>query len=355
MPRPRHLAVELDGEGAHPAAWRRVRAVAQVAENAGFTLATFDDSLLPPDGVGPVGRIGAMERAAFAAVHTSVLGLAPVVSTTYSEPFHVSSQLASLDFAAAGRAAWLVATTADAAAASALDRPVVEGAALAREARNAVRVARDLWDSWEDDAAIRDVATGRYLDREKIHYIAFVGETYSVKGPAIVPRPPQGRLVVIAPAGLLPGGVADVEIVKGRTVAELRDAPSSGLRFAELEVALDTPATGAAERVADLDRHTVWPGSGRLRYAGAARRRSGRPRRAGRATRLPRGATGVRRASARDRGPGPRRRAGAGRRCGARAGADVRVRRAEGRCGARAPRAPPPRRSGRRRGRHVRR
>ncbi|MFC5948878.1 LLM class flavin-dependent oxidoreductase [Pseudonocardia lutea] len=279
MNRPLHLAVELDGEGAHPAAWRRashapaalltperVRALAQVAENAGLTLATFDDSLLPPGGVGPVGRIGAVERAAFAAVHTSVLGLAPVVSTTYSEPFHVSSQLASLDFAATGRAAWLVAATDDPAAARALGRPVVEGGtALRREARDAVLVARGLWDSWEDDAAVRDVVTGRYLDRDKLHHLDFVGETYSVKGPAIVPRPPQGQLVVLAPAGLLPEGLADVELVTGRSVAGFAGA---GLRFAELEIALDTRADTAAERLADLARHAPWPAGPRLRYTG---------------------------------------------------------------------------------------
>ncbi|SDH43233.1 LLM class flavin-dependent oxidoreductase [Pseudonocardia oroxyli] len=275
-----HLAVELDGAGAHPAAWRRasrapaallaperVRAVVQVAENAGFTLATFDDSLLPPGGVGPVARIGAVERSAFAAVHTSVLGLVPVLSTTYHEPFHVSSQLASLDFAATGRAGWLVGTTADPAAARAWGRPLVEGAeALRREARDAVWVARDLWDSWEDDAAIRDVDTGRYLDRDKIHYIDFVGETYSVKGPAIVPRPPQGQVVVLAPAGLLPARLADVELVEGRP--EPVTAPRPGLRFVELEVLLDTPARSAAERLAELDAHLRWEPGARLRYAG---------------------------------------------------------------------------------------
>src|SRR5689334_6751350 len=109
MSRPLHLALELDGEGAHPAAWRRsshapaalltperVRALAHVAEDAGVTLATFDDSLLPPGGVGPVGRIGAVERAAIAAVHTSVLGLAPAVPSAQSEPFQVGAQFASL-------------------------------------------------------------------------------------------------------------------------------------------------------------------------------------------------------------------------------------------------------------------
>jgi hypothetical protein len=262
-----HLAVELDGDGAHPAAWRRAqhgpaalltgRRVAQVvrrAENAGFTLATFDDALTPP-AAGPAGRIGAVERAAFAAPLTSVLGLAPVVATTYTEPFHVASQLASLDHASRGRAGWVVAGATDPAPAWGR-APVTD---LAREARDAVRVGRDLWDSWGDDAAVRDVATGRYLDRDQLHYVDFTGETYTVRGPAIVPRPPQGHVVVLAPAGLVPD--PDVALV---TTPD--GAAGAALTFLELEVALDTDVP-AAERVAALG---TWPGTGRARHVGPA-------------------------------------------------------------------------------------
>ncbi|AGP58927.1 hypothetical protein M271_37655 [Streptomyces rapamycinicus NRRL 5491] len=56
-------------------------------------------------------------------------------------------------------------------------------------------VAR-LWDSWEDDAEIRDTATGRFVDRDKPHYVDFEGAHFTVRGPAIVPRPPQGHPVV---------------------------------------------------------------------------------------------------------------------------------------------------------------
>jgi len=125
VPTPLHLALEIDGDGAHPAAWRRAahspdqlltprrsRAVAAVAENAGFTLVTLDDDVLPPGPAGaagvPTARIGAVERAAFIAASTSTLGIAPVVSTSYAEPFHVSSQLASLDHISIGRAGWVV-------------------------------------------------------------------------------------------------------------------------------------------------------------------------------------------------------------------------------------------------------
>jgi alkanesulfonate monooxygenase SsuD/methylene tetrahydromethanopterin reductase-like flavin-dependent oxidoreductase (luciferase family) len=66
------------------------------------------------------------------------------------------------------------------------------------EAADYVEVLRRLWDSWEDDAEIRDVATGRFIDRNKLHYIDFEGRWFSVKGPSITPRPPQGQPVVAA-------------------------------------------------------------------------------------------------------------------------------------------------------------
>ena len=56
-----------------------------------------------------------------------------------------------------------------------------------------IEVVRRLWDSWEDDAEIRDVATGRFIDRDKLHYIDFEGKWFSVKGPSVTPRPPQGQ------------------------------------------------------------------------------------------------------------------------------------------------------------------
>jgi alkanesulfonate monooxygenase SsuD/methylene tetrahydromethanopterin reductase-like flavin-dependent oxidoreductase (luciferase family) len=274
MPNPGlHLAVEIDGDGAHPAAWRRarhapgrlltpqrVREVATIAENAGFTLATLDDDVLPPDRPpNPAGRIGAVERAAFIAAATTTLGIVPTVSTTYAEPFHVSSQLASLDHISVGRAGWIAGESAAPEAARAWGRPPV--ADRAREARDSVRVVRDLWDSWEDDAVIRDVATSRYLDRDRLHYIDFTGQTFAVKGPAIVPRPPQGQLVVFAAEGLLPAELVDVTLTRGTTRA------NTPLTFTEVEVALDTATATAAERIADLG---PWPDHGRIRHVGSA-------------------------------------------------------------------------------------
>src|SRR5207248_10537166 len=66
------------------------------------------------------------------------------------------------------------------------------------EAADYVEVLRRLWDSWEDDAEIRDVATGRFVDRDKLHYIRFEGRWFNVKGPSITPRPPQAQPPVMA-------------------------------------------------------------------------------------------------------------------------------------------------------------
>jgi alkanesulfonate monooxygenase SsuD/methylene tetrahydromethanopterin reductase-like flavin-dependent oxidoreductase (luciferase family) len=279
------LAVEIDGDGAHPAAWRRaahspdqlltprrVARVAAVAENAGFTLVTLDDGVLPPGASpDPVGRIGAVERAAFVAASTSTVGIAPVVPVTYAEPFHVSGQLASLDHISVGRAGWVVTEEERPEAARAWGRPLItDAAARARESRDGVEVARSLWDSWEDDAVIRSVATSRYLDRERLHYIDFTGETYAVKGPAIVPRPPQGQLVVLGRPDRVPAAQLDVALVGGRDLASVATAAGTPRVFAEVEVALDTPDATGAERVADLERHAPWTDRRRLRHIGSA-------------------------------------------------------------------------------------
>jgi alkanesulfonate monooxygenase SsuD/methylene tetrahydromethanopterin reductase-like flavin-dependent oxidoreductase (luciferase family) len=276
------LGIELDGEGSHPAAWRRAhhppseslsgRTLTQrvrAAENAGFTLATFDDSIVPPK-TGIRGRVDAVNRASFVAATTSTIGLVPVVETTYAEPFHTSSQLATLDYSSRGRGGWIAARVADPAAAGAWGRPILtEEVDLDREQRDSITVVRSLWDSWEYDAVIRDYASGRFLDRDKLHYVDFDGEAFTVKGPAIVPRPPQGQLVVF-------GTEADRERVdvvlateSERGAAVDAATSSSGLTFIEIAVTLDTPQASAADRLAALNRHEQAAVHPRLEYSGS--------------------------------------------------------------------------------------
>jgi alkanesulfonate monooxygenase SsuD/methylene tetrahydromethanopterin reductase-like flavin-dependent oxidoreductase (luciferase family) len=275
------LGIELDGEGNHPAAWRRAhhppseslsgRTLTQkvrAAENAGFTLATFEDSILPPKN-GIRARVDAVNRASFVAATTSTIALVPVVETTYAEPFHTSSQLATLDYSSRGRGGWIAARVAAPAAARAWGKPVLtEQVDLDREQRDSITVVRSLWDSWEDDAVVRDYASGRFLDRDKLHYVDFEGESFTVKGPAIVPRPPQGQLVVF-------GTETDREQVDVVLVTETdRDAAldaasrSRGLTFIEIDVTLDIPGASADDRLAILNGHQPATKSPRLQYSG---------------------------------------------------------------------------------------
>ncbi|AGB20868.1 flavin-dependent oxidoreductase, F420-dependent methylene-tetrahydromethanopterin reductase [Mycobacterium sp. JS623] len=212
-----HLAVALDGYGWHPEAWRRTpdlppvtsgrywSGLAATAERGLLDFITFDDALTPqrrrrPD-IEPrwlAGRPDAVLVAARVAPTTTHIGLIPVATVTHTEPFHLSKAIATLDFVSHGRAGWQVRVSGTPHEAELFGRRDVSGVDLFDEASDAVEVVRRLWDSWEDDAVIRDVATGRFVDRDKLHYIDFAGKYFSVKGPSITPRPPQGQPVVSA-------------------------------------------------------------------------------------------------------------------------------------------------------------
>ncbi|WP_341997177.1 LLM class flavin-dependent oxidoreductase [Microbacterium sp. LWH7-1.2] len=270
------VALELDADGAHPAASpvsaalspRRLATRGATAERFGFTAVTLDDSPLPV--ADAVARLDAVQRAAFLAPLTSAIGLVPVAHVVFSEPFHVATQLASLDWASNGRAGWIAAASGTAREAAAYGRGALSDDDLRSERDDVIEVARRLWDSWEDDAVIQDAASGRYLDADKLHYVDFEGESFSVKGPLITPRPPQGQLVVVAPAGT---AGADVVLVTGADLAEITDAASRAraadapLVWAEVEVVLDARGVSAARR---LDAIGGWTDAGRLRYAGDA-------------------------------------------------------------------------------------
>ncbi|HEY1280087.1 MAG TPA: LLM class flavin-dependent oxidoreductase [Acidimicrobiales bacterium] len=200
--------MSIDGAGRHPAAWRAATEpidwfgadypvrLAQEAERGCFDFVVFEDAFgRPPLGAGQRGgRLDALLVAARVAPVTRSIGLIPVVTTTHTEPFHVSKNIATLDFVSLGRAGWklAVSTTEEDAARFGRKRaaPLAE---LYAEASEAADIVARLWDSWEDDAVIRDVATGRYLDRDKVHYVDFEGRFFRVRGPSITPRSPQAQ------------------------------------------------------------------------------------------------------------------------------------------------------------------
>jgi len=296
---PLHLAVALDGTGWHPASWREPVARPSELLTAGYwadLVAEAERGLLDfvtiEDGLGPQsshfldpdertdqvrGRLDAVLIASRIAPLTRHIGLVPTAVVTHTEPFHLSKAVATLDYVSTGRAGLRVQITARPNEAAhfgrrtippieAYDSPVVTD--LFDEAADYVEAVRRLWDSWEDDAEIRDAATGRFVDRDKLHYIDFEGRHFSVKGPSITPRPPQGQPLVTALAHdtvpyRLVARAADVGYVTPHDtdqaraiVAEIRAEQEAAGRadeplhvFGDLVVFLDEdPAESAARR-----------------------------------------------------------------------------------------------------------
>ncbi|MGW2824708.1 LLM class flavin-dependent oxidoreductase [Streptomyces sp. NPDC001443] len=304
-PSPLHLAVALDGAGWHPAAWREPVArphelltaaywtdLVTEAERGLLDLVTIEDALglqsssatEPDDRTDQVrGRLDAVLIAARVAPLTRHIGVVPTVVATHTEPFHISKAIATLDYVSGGRAGLRVQVTARRNEAAHFGRrtfppfriedygtPAVQDvvAEVFDEAADHVDVIRRLWDSWEDDAEIRDAATGRFVDRDKLHHIDFEGRFFSVKGPSITPRPPQGQPIVSALAHAtvpyrLVARAADIGYVTPHdtdqaraVVEEIRAEQTAAGRaddtlhvFGDLVVFLDDdPATAAARR-----------------------------------------------------------------------------------------------------------
>ena len=132
------------------------------------------------------------------AVVTEHLGLIATASTTYNEPYHVARKFASLDHISGGRAAWNVVTSANPREAMnfGLEEHVEHGERY-RRAREFFDVVIGLWDSWADDAFVRDVEAGVYFDPEKMHVLDHKGPHLSVRGPLNVARPIQGWPVIV--------------------------------------------------------------------------------------------------------------------------------------------------------------
>ncbi|MGW2720645.1 LLM class flavin-dependent oxidoreductase [Streptomyces sp. NPDC001492] len=187
-----HLAAALDQPAVFDAGSHIE--LARLAERGGLDFVTLDDTFARP---GP-DALAVLSRVAPA---TARIGLVPTVTTTHTEPFHVQAAVATLDWVSRGRAGWRIdVSTTEGEARLFGRRHAVTTEELWREAGEVADVAARLWDSWEDDAEIRDLATGRFIDRDKLHHVDFTGAGFSVKGPSIVPRPPQGHPVRVVDA-----------------------------------------------------------------------------------------------------------------------------------------------------------
>ena len=123
-------------------------------------------------------------------------------STSFNEPYHVARKFASIDHISGGRAGWNLVTPSQQAEARNFGRDKHYGHAERYErAREFAQVVTALWDSWDDDAFVRDKETGRFFDPEKMHALNHKGPHFSVQGPLNIPRSPQGHPVIVQAGG----------------------------------------------------------------------------------------------------------------------------------------------------------
>jgi len=129
---------------------------------------------------------------------TERIGLVATGSTTFDAPYHIARRFASLDHISQGRAGWNIVTTSnpDAALNFGMDEHMEHGERYER-AREFYDVVTGLWDSWADDAFIRDVESGVFFDPAKLHVLGHKGEFLSVRGPLNIARPVQGWPVIV--------------------------------------------------------------------------------------------------------------------------------------------------------------
>lgn len=213
------LGAFFNPTGHHVASWRHPKAqadaginfkhyveIAQTAERGKF------DMIFLADNVGVrEAKMEALSRsaqyianfepitliAALAAV-TERIGLTCTASTSYNEPFHVARKFASLDHISGGRAGWNLVTSGMAVEAYNFNRDAHYGHAERYERANEfAEIVTALWDSWDDDAFPRDKESGQFFIPEKMHFLNHKGKHFKVKGPLNIPRPPQGRPVIV--------------------------------------------------------------------------------------------------------------------------------------------------------------
>lgn len=213
------LGVFFNPTGHHVASWRHPRSqadaginirhyveLAQTAERGCFDMIFLADNMNVREAA-----MGALSRSAqyianfepltllsALSMVTKKIGLVATASTSFNEPYNIARKFASLDHLSGGRAGWNIVTTASRAAARNFGRDeVMEHHKRYERAREFTRVVMALWDSWDDDAFLRDKESGMFFKPEGLHSLDHKGEWFSVKGPLNIPRSPQGHPVLV--------------------------------------------------------------------------------------------------------------------------------------------------------------
>lgn len=216
------FGIMLQGAGAHMNSWRHSSSpvdasvnfdffvrTARKAEANGIAFAFVADGLFINEKSVPhfLNRFEPITILSALAVATAKLGVVGTVSTSYSEPFTIARQLASIDLISGGRAGWNAVTSPLEGSGRNYGKDHPEHALRYEIAAEYLDVVKGLWDSWDDDAFIRNRQTGRFFDPAGMHRLNHQGRFFSVEGPLNAGRSAQGQPVVFQ-AGASDAGIA---------------------------------------------------------------------------------------------------------------------------------------------------
>ncbi len=211
------FGIMLHGPGGHMNAWKHpsvpadasvnfdfILGTAKRAEAAGIAFAFVADGLYINEQSIPhfLNRFEPIALLSALAAVTSKIGLVGTLSTSYSDPFTVARQFASIDLLSKGRAGWNAVTSPLEGSARNYGRASHPDHALRYEiAAEHIEIVKGLWDSWDDDAFVRDRAKGQFADFTKLHRLNFKGRFHSAEGPLNIQRSPQGQTVLFQAGG----------------------------------------------------------------------------------------------------------------------------------------------------------
>lgn len=216
------FGIMLQGPGSHMNAWKHPSVpadasvnlgyyveIARKAEANGLVFAFVADGLFINEKSIPhfLNRFEPLTLLSALATVTDRIGLAGTVSTSYSDPFTVARQFASLDGISGGRAGWNVVTTPLEGSGLNYGRPHPDHALRYEIAAEYLEVVQGLWDSWDDDAFVRNRDTGQFFEPAKMHTLGHKGKHFQVVGPLNAGRSPQGQPVIFQ-AGSSDAGIA---------------------------------------------------------------------------------------------------------------------------------------------------
>lgn len=254
--RPFALALVLDTAALERPTLAALAAVVRAAEAAGADVVTLADHLVGDEGDTAPRLDAALATAALGPL-TGHIGLVPEVASAVTEPFHVATAVQTIDHDSLGRAGLRLRPGLDPAEHATLRHRSagerfdtsgtgIDRAAVLADAQDTLDVIARLWESWEPDAVIRDVASGRFLDRERVHDAGFTGGRFTVEGASITPRSPQGRppvFLLVDDADLVPlAASADIVIVP----SDLPQAPALARALREQDEQLRAARSGGA-------------------------------------------------------------------------------------------------------------